>query len=65
MGAGKITILVPPFDLKFLRRARSILFRNFKSAALAGETAALPVSDAVMSVLSVMVKADLPQFKQR
>jgi hypothetical protein len=49
-SAGKITIPVPPFDLKFRSRARGILFRNFKSAALAGDDAVLPVSDAVMWV---------------
>jgi hypothetical protein len=68
MGAGKIMIVVPPFDLKFLSRARSIHFRNFKSAALPGDAAALPVSDAVMWVpwpLAFMVKAKAGRFKQR
>jgi hypothetical protein len=68
MGASKIKALVPLFDLKFLRRDRDINCRNFKSAALACETAALPVSDAVMWVpwaFAFMVQADACRFKQR
>jgi hypothetical protein len=41
-------ILVPLTDLRFLKRERGMEGRNLKSAALACETAALPVSDAVM-----------------
>jgi hypothetical protein len=49
-SAGKIMIPVPPFDLKFVRCAGGILVGKFKSAALAGDDAVLPVSDAVMWV---------------